>query len=85
LEYIGGPAGEARSYDRGANSYFFKKSAAVVVVALLAALGIKFVSDGVDVAGESSNRGLALVALALVSFAVAIPILFFIVLGFAHP
>jgi len=55
------------------------------VVMLLSALGVKLVSDGVDLAGESPNGGLARIALAFVAFAVAIPVFLFVVLRWAYP
>jgi hypothetical protein len=58
---------------------------AIVVVGLLSALGIKLISDGVDLLGESHNGGLARIALAFIVFAVAVPIFLIVVLGWAHP
>jgi hypothetical protein len=63
----------------------FIKGAAILVVMLLSALGVKLVSDGVDLAGESPNGGLARIALAFVAFAVAIPVFLFVVLRWAYP
>ena len=62
-----------------------KKGAAVIMVVLLSALGAKLISDGVDISGESPNGGFARIASAVVVFAVAIPILLFVVLGWVHP
>jgi len=85
LEYPGGVSGEQCRGDGGTNPKFFKKAAAVFVVILLSALGIKLISNGVDIGSESPNAGLVRIALASVVFAVAIPILLFVVPGWAHP
>lgn len=67
------------------NSDLFKRGAATLVVILLFALGIKLISDGVDISGESSNAALARIAGATAAVAVGVPVLLFVVLGLAHP
>jgi hypothetical protein len=86
LEYPSGIASEYGGDNGSANPELLKKGASIlVVVVVVSALGIKLVSDGIDLAGESPNGGLARVALVFLAFAIAIPVLLFIALGFAHP
>lgn len=59
------------------------KLIAVTLVVLLSALGIKLVSDGLDIGDEP--MGWARIAAACAAFAVAIPLLLFVVLGWSYP
>ena len=85
LEYPGRPAREYGGDDGGDNSEFLKTAAYVLVMFLLSALGVNFVSKSVDAMGYNGNRWAIMIFWACVCFGIAIPILLFLVLGFAHP